>query len=266
MTTRRRTRPEPGARTFARISEQPLHERVLDLAAPLLERLGAGAPADAVRDAIEIAILFWNARARASKVWGPVETEPLSKLQKTMTGTIATTEDAEQFALLEARWRAKQLAFDPRLVGEWSLDIGPDGDPRLSCTMALPAGVEAEAPPPIEARIAIGGQFLDEVRIPTQRSGRAVVTLKFPRERHVGSVGDDGTLIVRTPMPVVAALLVDGVLPPKGEGAVDVLLCGETLKSMVLRQLRCESQERIAALVFEHQSIHANRSGTSDRW
>jgi hypothetical protein len=54
-----------------------------------------------------------------------------------MTGNKATAEDAAVFELLSQRWRDKERAFDPRLVGDWSLEVGDDGEPRLSA-FALP--------------------------------------------------------------------------------------------------------------------------------
>lgn len=247
---RRLGRADTATRTTARIPERPLNERVLDLAAPLLERMGAAPPVDALRDAVALAIAFWNAKARAAEVWGPVESEPLAELQERMTGEVATAEDSEAFALLAARWREEQLAFDPRLVGEWSLDIGAGGELGLSCAMELPPGVEAEVPPPLEERIAIGGQFLDEVQLPMASR----MSLLFPRKRHTAMLGEGGTLTLRTPMPVAVVLLADGVLPPKGGAPVEVLVHGENLGPMVLREVSCSGdggRESIAALVFE---------------
>ena len=70
--TRRRRRAS-NTWTVVRIPEQPLHERVLELAAPLLERPGSALTPEAVRSAIELAITFWNAKAQASKFWGRAE-------------------------------------------------------------------------------------------------------------------------------------------------------------------------------------------------
>jgi hypothetical protein len=65
-TTTRRRRRDPYTRTVVRIPEEALDERVLGLAAPLLARLGANPVPEAVRGAIELAIAFWNAKAKAS--------------------------------------------------------------------------------------------------------------------------------------------------------------------------------------------------------
>ena len=79
-TTTTRRRRDPYSRTVVRIPEQALHERVLDLAAPLIEQLGSEPAPEAVRAAFDLAITFWNAKGRASKFWGaprPVPDHPL---------------------------------------------------------------------------------------------------------------------------------------------------------------------------------------------
>ncbi|MFC1641589.1 hypothetical protein ACFL5O_02705 [Myxococcota bacterium] len=73
------------------------------------------------------------------------------------------------FDLLADRWRAHWL--DPRLVERWTYDPDNAGVWRLACTMGLPDDVEAEVPPPIEQRIALGGRLLDEVRISQSAQG-----------------------------------------------------------------------------------------------
>jgi len=153
-----------------------------------------------------------------------------------MTGKKASTGDAEAFELLSERWREKEIAFDPRLVGDWSLEVGDDGEPRLSCEMELPDGVEAHVPPPIEKRVAIGGKFLDE----TQIRMTATSYLRFPVEAHRGAIGDDGTVTVRTKMPTAVALLGQGVLPPVGGASVALTVQGKKLDAMVLSEIRCD--------------------------
>jgi hypothetical protein len=162
-TTTRRRRRDPYPRHLVRIPQEALDERVLDLAAPLLERLGT--------------------------------------------------------------------------------------EPRLSCVMELPDGVEAHVPPPIEKRVAIGGKFLDE----TQIRRTATSYLSFPVEAHRGVVGDDGTVTVRTKMPTAVALLAEGVLPPIGGGSVELSVQGKKLDAMVLSETRCDANRGhhdIAILIF----------------
>lgn len=54
----RRQRRDPNTRTVALIPDEALDDRVLDLAAPLLARLGTNPAPDAVRETIELAIAF----------------------------------------------------------------------------------------------------------------------------------------------------------------------------------------------------------------
>lgn len=249
----RRHRRDPNTRTVVRITEQPLDERVTDLAAPLLARLGTNPAPDAARETIELAIAFWNAKAKASQFWGDPRPKQLNDLKRKMTGKKAPAEDAEAFELLSERWREKEIAFDPRLVGHWSLEIGDDGGPRLSCEMELPDGVEAHVPPPIEKRVAIGGKFLDE----TQIRMTATSYLSFPVEAHRGAIGDDGTVTMRTKMPTAVALLAEGLLPPIGGAAVGLMVQGKKLDAMVLSEIACDANgghHDIAVLVFKPAS------------
>lgn len=250
----RRQRRDPNTRTVARIPEQALDARVMDLAAPLLARLGTKPAPDAVRRAIDLAIRFWNAKAQASKIWGPARPKALNDLQRKMTGKTAAAEDAEAFKLLSERWREKEIAFDPRLVGAWSLDVGDDGRPRLSCEIELPDGVEAEVPPPIEKRVAIGGKFLDEARIRLTGTPGTIALLGFPLKHHSGTISDDATVTVCTKMPTAVALLAEGVLPPIGGASVTLTVQGKKLNAMVLSEIRCDENgghHDIAVLVFK---------------
>jgi hypothetical protein len=225
-----------------------------------LERLGTEAEPEAIRGAVELAITFWNAKAKASQFWGDPRPKALNDLTRKMTGKKATAEDAKVFALLSERWREKELAFDPRLVGDWSLDVGDGGEPRLSCAMELPDGIEAEIPPPIEKRVAIGGQFLDERRIRLTGTPGTISLLSFPLKHHWGTVSDDGTVTVYTKMPTAVALLAEGVLPPVGGGPVALTVQGTKIDAMVLSEIRCDANgghNDVAVLVFESASPSA---------
>jgi hypothetical protein len=57
----RRSRRDPYSRTVVRLPERDLAESILDLAAPLLQPLGATAAPDEARCVIEVAINLWNA-------------------------------------------------------------------------------------------------------------------------------------------------------------------------------------------------------------
>ncbi len=235
---------------MVRQPEQSLEERVLDLAAPLIERLGPDPAPDDLHRAVELAVAFWNASSNASNFWGDPDPRQLGALKRKMTAKKAAPGDAELFELLSGRWRDRKLDFDPRLVGTWSLEPGSDGEPRLSCDMELPDGVELEVPPPLEQRVAIGGRFLDEVRIPLT----ATSLLSFPVQQHRGTLDSDGTATVHTKMPTAVALFAEGVLPPKGGPAVEMMIQGRKLGAMVLTAVRCEANggyNDVAELVFK---------------
>ena len=246
----RRRKSDPDSRTVVRQPEQSLEERVLDLAAPLIERLGAHPALDDVQRAVELAVTFWNASVDASGFWGDRDPRQLNALKRKMTGRKAAPGDAELFELLSGRWRDRKLDCDPRLVGTWSLEPGSDGEPRLSCDVELPDGVELEIPPPLEKRVGIGGRFLDEVRIPLT----ATSLLSFPVQQHRGTLDSDGTATVHTKMPTAVALFAEGVLPPKGGAAVELVVQGRKLGAMVLTAVRCDAHggyNDVAVLVFK---------------
>lgn len=234
--------------TSVRLPERPLDACVLELAAPLLERLGAAPPIEEARAAIELAVTFWNASVAASILWDDSRPGALRALRARMRGCEASAGDADIFDLLTERWR-KHFELDPRLVRSWSYDADAEGVARLACEVGLPDGVRAEIPPPIEKRIAIGGQFLDEVRI---RQGETSFLL-FPVERHRAVVGADGRATVYAMMPSALQLLAEGRLPPVGGGPVEVVIGGNRLGPMTLVEVRCggESlQHDVAVLVF----------------
>lgn len=249
---------------MVRIPAETLPERVLDLAAPLLARPGADAP-EGVRSAITLAITFWNAKARASKLWGTPRPKPLKDLQRKMTGKKASPDDAEAFELLLARWHDREFALDPRLVGDWSLEVGDGGQPRLSCEVELPAGVEAHVPPPVEERVAIDGSFLDETRIRLTGTSGTVSLLGFPLQHHWATVGEDGSVTVHTKVPTALALLAEGVLPPIRGAAVALTVQGKKLDAMTLSEIRVASNggyNDVAVLVFKPASGAAEALST----
>ncbi|MEO7329188.1 MAG: hypothetical protein ABI193_11460 [Minicystis sp.] len=245
MTTRRRR--DPNSWTVVRLPERDLGGVVLDLAAPLLERLGPAPSIEDARGAVELAVTFWNASVLASRRWEYPRLKELNELRKRMRGRQATAGDAATFDLLTERRRAHWL--DPRLVEGWTYDADEAGARRLVCTMGLPDGVEVDVPPPIEKRIAIGERFLDEVQI--SQAGNTF--LSFPVDRHRGVIGEDGSATVYAMMPSALQLFAEGRLPPVGGDPVEVMVAGRKLGRMVLTKVRCGGEnyrQDIAVLVF----------------
>jgi hypothetical protein len=246
--TARPRRRDPYTRTVVRLPERDIADSILQLAAPLLEPLGPTPPSDDVRHAIELAVSVWNAHVAASQLWGDPRPKALSELRKAMCGKQARTGAAEAFELLSDRWRA-EFSLDPRFVEAWSFEANSGGDHRLVCEMALPHGVEAEVPPPVEKRIAIDGQYLDEVRV---RQG-ATSFLSFPVESHRGEVGSDGVATIQAKMPTALQLFADGHVLRVGGAPVEVTIGGKPLGPMVLSEVRCASNgayHDVAVLVF----------------
>jgi len=201
-----------------------------------------------MRRALGLAIDVWNSHVTASPFWGSPDPKPLAAVRKAMCGKQAPPELAGAFELLSARWRA-EFNLDPRLVGEWSLETNGAGEHNLVCETRLPEGVEADVPPPVEKRIAIGGQFLDEVRIRIS----ATSYLGFPVEEHRGEVGGDGRVTIHTKMPAVVELFAQGRLTAVGGAPVDIMVGGKALGPMVLAEVRgVEEGGRydIVALIF----------------
>ncbi|HEY6558848.1 MAG TPA: hypothetical protein VI072_16300 [Polyangiaceae bacterium] len=102
MTTKRNRR-DPYSWTVVRLPERDLAERVLELAAPLLGRLGPAPAIDDGRVAIALAVTFWNASVLASKRWEHPRVKELNDLRKRMRGRQAAPGDAAIFDLLAER-------------------------------------------------------------------------------------------------------------------------------------------------------------------
>ena len=120
-----------------------LAEAVLEVVAPLLERLGPAPSIEQERRAIELGVEFWNASVLASKLWEYPRVKELNALRKQMRGRAASPDDARTFDLLTQRFREHWL--DPRLVDRWTFDADDVGVRRLTCSMCLPDGVKIEA-------------------------------------------------------------------------------------------------------------------------
>ena len=249
--TRRR---DPNSWTVVRLPERDVGELVLDLAAPLLERLGPTPAIEDARATVALAVTFWNASVLASKLWEYPRVKELNELKKRLRGRQASPGDAASFDLLTERRRKHWL--DPRLVESWTYEADAAGVPSLVCTVALPDGVRAEGPPPIEKRVSIAGRFLDEVQI----SQGGNTSLSFPVERHRGVIAEDGTATVYAMMPSALQLFAEGRLPRVGGDPVEVAVRGRKLGPMVLTEVRCGGENNrhdIAVLVFRPATIQA---------
>jgi len=66
-----RRRHDPNSWTVVRLPERDLGDVVLELAAPLIERLGPVDSTEDARRAIELAVTFWNASVLASQLTMP---------------------------------------------------------------------------------------------------------------------------------------------------------------------------------------------------
>lgn len=247
-------RRDPNSWTVVCLPERDLAELVLEVAAPLLDRLGPTPAIDDARSTVALAVTFWNASVLASKLWEYPQVKALNELKKRMRGRHASREDAATFDLLAARYREHWL--DPRLVESWTYEADAAGVHRLACTMVLPDGVRAEVPPPAEKRVSIGGKFLDEARI----SQGGNTSLTFPVDRHRAVVDEDGTATVYAMMPSALQLFAEGRLPPVGGPAVEVAIGGRKLGLMVLSEIRCGGENYrhdIAVLVLRPASAEA---------
>jgi hypothetical protein len=69
-----------------RLPERDLTDTVVQLAAPLLERLGPVPAVDDARATVALAVTFWNANVLASKLWGSPRVKELNALKKRMRG------------------------------------------------------------------------------------------------------------------------------------------------------------------------------------
>jgi hypothetical protein len=252
-----RRRRDPYSWTVVRLPDRDLADSVLDLASPLLAALGDRPSVEDACGAIELVVSFWNASVEASQLWGTPSPKALRELRRRLGNTRAPDGDATTFDLLAQRWR-DGFRLDPRLVASWTYDIDELGARRLTCEMALPEGVRAEVPPPIEKRISIGGVFLDEVRIRLN----ATSFLGFPVTEHRASIGPDGTATVEARMPTALQLFAEGRLPHVGGDPVDVVIGGRCIGPMVLSEVRCagdHGRHDTAVLLFRPSTGEARR-------
>jgi len=187
----------------------------------------------------------------ASRYWEYPRVKELNELKKRMRGRQASRDDAALFDLLTERFRPHWL--DPRLVENWTYQLDATGSRRLLCEVGLPEGVKVEVPPPMEKRIAIGGKYLDDVRIAQSKN----MFVSFPVDRHKGTISEDGTVTVHAMMPTALQLLAEGVLPAVGTRAVNVTVAGRELGPVVLAEVCCGGESLrndVAILVFKPMS------------
>src|ERR1044071_726190 len=95
--TRRR---DPNSWTVVRLPERDLAELILELVAPLLDRLGPTRTIEDARGALDLAVMFWNASVLAAKHWPHPRARDLNELRHRMRGRHATPDDAATFDLL----------------------------------------------------------------------------------------------------------------------------------------------------------------------
>lgn len=81
--TRRR---DPNSWMVVRLPERDLAELILELAAPLLDRLGPTRTIEDARGALDLAVMFWNASVLASKHWPHPRAKDLNELRHRMRG------------------------------------------------------------------------------------------------------------------------------------------------------------------------------------
>lgn len=247
-------RRDPHAWSIVRLPERDLSEVVLELAAPLLDRLGPAPSVDDARAAVALAISFWNASVLASKLWTIPRPKELNELKRQLCGPTASREDVATFDELSKRW--SEHRFDPRLVDDWTYSLDGAGVARLVCSMRLPERVRAELPPPVQKRVALGGKYLDEVNV----AQGVNISVSFPADRHRGEVGADGTATVYAMMATALQLFAEGRLTRVGGDPVEVAVGGRRLGPMVLTHVRCSGLNYdIAVLVFRPAELEASR-------
>lgn len=76
------TRRDPYSWTVVHLPERDLAELILDLATPLLEKLGRAPAIDDARATIALTVTFWNASVLASKRWKHRRMTELNALKK----------------------------------------------------------------------------------------------------------------------------------------------------------------------------------------
>ncbi len=91
-------------------------------------------------------------------------------------------------------------------------------------------------------RIAIGGRYLDEVRIRQARTDMpgTLSSLSFPAHRHQASVEADH-LVVSTQAAAVVQLFAEGVLVPIGGTAVTVQIGGQEFGPCLLEAVETDA-------------------------
>ena len=225
--TRRR---DPYSRLVVKVPERSLATAIRDLAAPLLEALGPTPDESEVQRTFDLTVTVWNALVRAGPYWQrPGELNALRRKARARDGDPALR---RALAEIEPLFRAHP-EFDPRVVRSWFFVKNTSGAPEFVCDPELPPRAEVWTPPPAEKRVAIGGRYLDEVRVRiTATSYRA-----FTVADHSGAVAPDGVATIRTPLATALGLFAEGALRPVGGDPVTVRVGTRDLGHMVLRDV-----------------------------
>lgn len=239
-------------RTVIFVPDRKLSESILEFAEPILEPLGPLPDLERARRALDLAVGVWNFHAMATPVWGKPHFLAEARAQMERPG-----EPPELAMLFESLLERRRALYgnDYRVVGEWTL--GPDGAGGFSlrCDARLPNGYEAAVPPPARARIAIGGRFLDDVKISKTETSR----LSFPVTQH--HVSENGALLtVETPAYIAVQLFAEGALSPIRSTTVEVAIHGEPARAMVLVEVRAgehlpKHAADVVALTFEAAAV-----------
>lgn len=120
------------------IPERKISATILDFGEPLLSRFDGVPPFEALRDALNIVIVVWNAHVMAMPLWN--HPEHLHELARVLNREITPR---EMFPILDqlAKRRFEKFADDPRVVGKWELVTDDRYGYRLICDARLPANV-----------------------------------------------------------------------------------------------------------------------------
>jgi hypothetical protein len=115
---------------------------------------------------------------------------------------------------------------------------------------------------PRDVRIAIGGRYLDEVRMRSTKVYQPghVAFLSFPASRHRAQVGKDGITISAQAVTVVQ-LYAEGVLPKTGGPAVRIEVDGHDLGEWVLAEVASGEQSGVDDIIV----LEFRRAGAGDR-
>jgi len=133
---------DPVATPQVSLPTRKLSETILDFGEPMLAQFRGLARPEDCQGLLQIIITIWNAHVMAMPIWG--HPEHLAELVRVSYGKESPPQLRAAFDQLSLR-RMHQFEDDPRIVGQWEVELPSPSNFLLRCETRIPA---AYSPPP----------------------------------------------------------------------------------------------------------------------